>query len=84
MQDFQSTEKFHLIYFDAFDPNTQPELWTEAIFKKLYQMLYIDGMLVTYCSKNIVRKALLAAGFSVEKLKGPLHKREIIRAVKTN
>ncbi len=82
LQNFQSTGKFHLIYFDAFDPNTQPELWTKAIFEKLHKLLYNNGMLVTYCSKSIVRKALLAAGFSVEKLKGPPHKREIIRAVK--
>ena len=84
LQNFQSLEKFHLIYFDAFDPNAQPELWTVAIFEKLYQMLYKGGMLVTYCSKTIVRKALLAAHFYVEKLKGPAHKREVIRAIKKN
>ncbi len=82
LENYQSNQKFHLIYFDAFDPNAQPELWKEAIFKKLYKFLYKNGMIVTYCSKSIVQKALLAAGFSVEKLKGPPHKREIIRAVK--
>ena len=82
LEQFNSKEKFHIIYFDAFDPNTQPELWTEAIFKKLNQLLFSNGILVTYCSKSIVRKAMMAAGFSVTKIKGPPGKREIIRAIK--
>jgi tRNA U34 5-methylaminomethyl-2-thiouridine-forming methyltransferase MnmC len=82
LQHFSTNKKFHLIYFDAFDPNTQPEMWTESIFKKMFDMLYVNGILVTYCSKGIVRRAMQAAGFSVEKLKGPPHKREMVRAVK--
>jgi tRNA U34 5-methylaminomethyl-2-thiouridine-forming methyltransferase MnmC len=82
LQDFCTGKKFHLIYFDAFDPNAQPEMWTAAIFKKMFDMLYANGILVTYCSKGIVRRTMQAAGFSVEKLKGPPHKREMVRAVK--
>ncbi len=84
LQDFSTHKKFHLIYFDAFDPNAQPEMWTENIFKKMFDMLYANGMLVTYCSKGIVRRAMQAAGFSVEKLKGPAGKREIVRAIKSS
>jgi tRNA U34 5-methylaminomethyl-2-thiouridine-forming methyltransferase MnmC len=82
LQDFSINKKFHLIYFDAFDPNAQPELWTENVFEKMRDILYPNGILVTYCSKGIVRRTMQAAGFSVEKLKGPPHKREMVRAVK--
>ena len=78
-----STEKvFDLIYFDAFDPKTQPELWTKEIFEKMFSMLREGGILVTYSSKSEVRKAMVAAGFAVEKPPGPWGKREIVRAFK--
>ena len=73
---------FHLIYFDAFAPDAQPDLWTETVFKKMYNLLFTGGVLVTYCSKGAVRRALLAVGFVVEKLPGPPGKREMLRAVK--
>lgn len=75
-------KKYHLIYFDAFDPLTQPELWTSTIFKKLYDTLLPGGLLLTYCSKTIVRHAMQEAGFVVEKIPGPIGKREIVRAKK--
>lgn len=71
-----------LIYYDAFAPNAQPELWTEAVFQQLFAMLAPGGMLVTYCSKGSVRRAMQAAGFTVEKLPGPPGKREMLRAGK--
>lgn len=76
-------EPFHLIYFDAFDPAAQPELWTKPVFEQLFARLHIGGLLLTYCSKGIVRRAMQAAGFIVEKLPGPPGKREIVRARKT-
>lgn len=69
-----------VIYYDAFAPDAQPELWTEAIFEKLYSIMAPGGVLVTYCSKGSVRRALQAAGFVVEKLPGPKGKREMVRA----
>ena len=84
LQNFKTNEKFHLIYFDAFDPGVQPDLWTENIFRKMYDMLYTNGILVTYCSKGVARRAMQVAGFSVEKLIGPPGKREIVRAIKVN
>lgn len=80
---FLTDQHFNLIYFDAFAPDVQPELWSEEVFKKLFSWLNEDGVLLTYSSKTAVRKALQAAGFSVKKLKGPPHKREIIRAKNT-
>lgn len=75
-------EQFHLIYFDAFGPDVQPELWTEEIFTQLYKCLKPDGILVTYSCKGIVKRALKTAGFSIEKLPGPAGKREVLRAMK--
>ena len=71
---------FDLIYFDAFAPGFQPELWTEEVFKGIYSRLSGNGLLVTYCSKGSARRAMQAAGFSVEKLAGPKGKREMVRA----
>lgn len=79
-----SAEKnsFFIIYFDAFAPNAQPEVWSKAVFDKMYSVLQPGGILVTYCSKGDVRRAMQAAGFIVEKLPGPTRKREMIRARK--
>lgn len=73
---------FDLIFFDAFDPGVQPELWQEAVFQKLYAAMSDGAILVTYCSKSDVRRALNVCGFHVEKIAGPKGKREIIRATK--
>ena len=79
---FPNEESFFLIYFDAFAPNAQPELWTKEVFEKLYSMMLPGGILVTYCSKGEVRRAMQSSGFTIEKLPGPSVKREMIRAVK--
>jgi len=73
---------FDLIYFDAFDPQVQPELWTAAIFTKLYSALRPGGILVTYCAQGQFRRTLKNVGFQVEKLKGTLGKWEMTRAGK--
>lgn len=73
---------FHVIYFDAFAPTSQPQLWTHTVFEKLFSFLSPGGLLVTYCSKGDVRRAMQAAGFRVEKLAGPPGKREMVRAWK--
>jgi tRNA U34 5-methylaminomethyl-2-thiouridine-forming methyltransferase MnmC len=80
---YRPAEKFHLIYYDAFAPRAQPELWSAVIFRKLYEALHPGGLLTTYCSKVVVQRALREAGFRVEKLAGPKWKREILRAEKS-
>lgn len=77
---FISAENFNLIYYDAFAPTAQPELWTVEVFEKLYRLLAPEGILVTYCSKGAVRRTMEAAGFRVTKLQGPPGKREMVRA----
>src|SRR5690606_30954410 len=75
-------ETYNIIYFDAFGARVQPELWTETIFKKMYDALKENGILVTYAAKGSVRRAMQAVGFMVEKLPGPPGKREMLRASK--
>lgn len=79
---FSTPQLFNLIYYDAFAPNAQPELWTVEAFTLLFNMLMEGGLLVTYCSKGDVRRAMQAAGFTVEKIPGPPGKREMVRARK--
>ncbi len=71
------------IYFDAFSPTDQPEMWTTDIFSKLYGFLVPGGVLVTYSSKTTIRNNLKTAGFTVTKIPGPFGKREMVRAVKS-
>ena len=71
---------YHLIYFDAFAPEKQPELWTDEIFRKLYGALLPGGILVSYCAKGSFKRSLKAAGFTLEALPGPAGKREMTRA----
>ncbi|MCZ4694198.1 SAM-dependent methyltransferase [Ancylomarina euxinus] len=75
-------DKYDLIYFDAFAPDIQPDLWTEGIFKKLYECTNPNAILVTYCSKGIVKRALRSSGFEVKRLAGPPGKHHILRATK--
>lgn len=79
---YSTNQPFNLVYYDAFAPNAQPELWTVDAFTQLFSLLDDQGILVTYCSKGDVRRAMKAAGFTVEKIPGPPGKREMIRAKK--
>ena len=82
LEEFASDEKFDVIYFDAFAPNAQPELWTEKMFQKIFDFTNAGGILVTYCAKGAVKRNLKNCGFYVESLSGAPGKREMIRAVK--
>jgi tRNA U34 5-methylaminomethyl-2-thiouridine-forming methyltransferase MnmC len=75
---------FDLVYFDAFGPEVQPELWTEAIFAKIGVAMKKNGILTTYSAKGEIRRNLKRAGFEVEKLPGPPGKRHITRAIKAD
>jgi tRNA U34 5-methylaminomethyl-2-thiouridine-forming methyltransferase MnmC len=72
-----------LVFYDAFGPVVQPEMWTQEVFEKIFRILDHGGILVTYSSRGSVRRALSHAGFRVEKLPGPPGKRHITRAVKS-
>jgi len=74
--------QFDLVYFDPFSPDKQSEMWTQDRFEMLYKAMNPGAVLLTYCTKGIVKRALKAAGFQIEKLPGPIGKREILRATK--
>ncbi len=76
------SDKFHLVFFDAFSPDVQPELWTEQTFVKIFEALSKGGVLVTYSAKGSVRRAMKKVGFQVERLPGPPGKREMLRGEK--
>lgn len=80
--DIEDLEKFDLIYFDAFGYNVQPELWSTAIFQKMYNALKPNGILVTYAARGVIKRSMKEVGFTVEKLQGPPGKREMFRARK--
>lgn len=73
-----------LIYFDAFAPDKQPEMWNQAIFDKLYALTSPAGILTTYCAKGVVRRMMQASGYAVERIPGPPGKREMLRARKVS
>ncbi|MDR2562549.1 MAG: tRNA (5-methylaminomethyl-2-thiouridine)(34)-methyltransferase MnmD [Prevotellaceae bacterium] len=76
----ETGKDFDIIYFDAFSPNTQPEMWTQEVFEALRKTLVPQGILLTYSSKGTVKQALRAAGFKVERLSGIGGKRHVLRA----
>jgi tRNA U34 5-methylaminomethyl-2-thiouridine-forming methyltransferase MnmC len=74
--------KFDAVYFDAFSPEKQPELWTVEVFRSIYSSLNSNSLLTTYSSKGLVKQNLRAAGFTVQRLPGAGGKRHMLRAVK--
>lgn len=75
-------QRYDVVYFDAFAPDVQPDLWIVTVFEKIYRMLRMEGLLVTYSCKGQVKRNLREVGFSIEKIPGPPGKREILRARK--
>ena len=82
IQDFVALEPIDLIYFDAFGPRVQAEMWDITILDKMFQSLNSGGSLVTYCAQGQFKRDLKAVGFSLESLPGPPGKREMTRATK--
>lgn len=75
-------EQIDVIYYDAFAPEKQPEMWREEIFERLFACTAPGGVLTTYCAKGTVRRMMQKAGYSVERIPGPPGKREMLRATK--
>lgn len=81
-EDIDDIDKYDLIYFDAFGYPSQPHLWSEEIFLKMFKALKPGGILVTYACRSIIKNNMKAAGFTTTKLPGPPGKREMLRAMK--
>lgn len=82
LEDFISNKPFDLIYFDAFAPSKQPEVWSLGNLNKCYSLLDTGGLLTTYCAQGQFKRNLVEAGFKVETLKGAMGKKEMVRAKK--
>ncbi len=82
IESFCQPNSFDLIYYDAFAPQAQPELWSAEIMSRMFVSLKMEGTLVTYCAQGEFKRNLKKAGFLVEALKGPPGKREMTRAIK--
>lgn len=80
--EIDSSNLFDVIYFDAFAPNAQPELWEPALLEKLYKALKPNGVLTTYCAKGQVKRDFKKVGFEIQSIPGPPGKREMTRAIK--
>ncbi|MCR9249817.1 MAG: tRNA (5-methylaminomethyl-2-thiouridine)(34)-methyltransferase MnmD [bacterium] len=82
LEEFQSELKYDIIYFDAFAPSKQPELWSLEIMEKCFRLLAAGGVLVTYCAKGQLKRDLKTVGFEVETLPGAPGKKEMVRGTK--
>jgi len=78
----QFEKGYDLVYFDAFAPEKQPELWDREIFQKLFDSMSANSILTTYCSKGSVRRSMIECGFKVLRIDGPPGKRQMIVALK--
>jgi tRNA U34 5-methylaminomethyl-2-thiouridine-forming methyltransferase MnmC len=78
----QAAEKVDLIYFDAFGPRAQSEMWDLPVLTKMYELLNPGGVFVTYCAQGQMKRNLKSLGFSLESLPGPPGKREMTRGIK--
>lgn len=82
LMEFEPKSKYNLIYYDAFGPAYQPEMWDIPMIRKLSDLADENSVLVTYCAQGAFRRNLEKCGFVVELLPGPPGKREMTRAVK--
>jgi tRNA U34 5-methylaminomethyl-2-thiouridine-forming methyltransferase MnmC len=82
LQEADLSMGFDLIYFDAFAPNKQPEMWEIDVLKKVVDAMKVDGVFVTYCAKGQLKRDLKSLGLIVETLAGPPGKKEMVRGVK--
>ena len=82
LEAFESDENFDIIYFDAFAPSKQPEVWSKENLSKCFDLLHPGGVLTTYCAQGQFKRNLSEVGFSVETLQGAMGKKEMVRATR--
>ncbi len=80
--DYKYPGPYDVVYYDAFAPDKQPGVWSQELFNRIYASMNDHGILTTYCAKGNIRRMMLQAGFSVERIPGPPGKRQMLRAWK--
>lgn len=80
--DFIPQTSYDLIYFDAFSPQVQPDMWSEKNLTKLINVLQHNGVFVTYCVQGKIKELLRSLGMEVKRFNGPPGKRHVLRATK--
>jgi len=82
VQHLDANEAFDLVYFDAFAPAVQPDMWTVGVFRRLHRAMRRGGLLVTYSAKGDVRRAMIEAGLHAERVPGPPGKYRMLKAIR--
>lgn len=82
LENFTTSKHFNIVYFDAFAPSKQPEVWSLENLKKCFSLLSKGGILTTYCAQGQFKRNLAEAGFQVETLQGAMGKKEMVRGLK--
>lgn len=75
-----NSAQYNLVYYDAFAPSKQPEMWTMEVLEKIKQSMQVGGVLVTYCAQGQFKRNLKALGFELDIIEGPMGKKEMTRA----
>ncbi len=81
LEDFQTEKRFDVLFFDAFAPSKQAELWTVDLLQKCFNLLKVGGVFTTYSAKGQLKRDLKSVGFEVETLPGPPGKKEMVRGI---
>ncbi|MDR0506149.1 MAG: tRNA (5-methylaminomethyl-2-thiouridine)(34)-methyltransferase MnmD [Dysgonamonadaceae bacterium] len=81
-RDYHFLGRYDVVYYDAFAPDKQPEVWSQELFDKIFSAMNLNGVLTTYCAKGNIRRMMQCSGFTVERLPGPPGKREMLRGIK--
>ncbi len=81
LEDFQTDLRFDVLFFDAFAPSKQAELWTADLLQKCFSLLREGGVFTTYSAKGQLKRDLKSVGFEVETLPGPPGKKEMVRGI---
>jgi tRNA U34 5-methylaminomethyl-2-thiouridine-forming methyltransferase MnmC len=81
-RDYDYSGNYDVVYYDAFAPDKQPDVWPQELFDAIYASLHPEGIITTYCAKGMIRRRMKQSGFTVERIQGPPGKREMLRARK--
>lgn len=83
LEEFTTEERYDIIFFDAFAPSKQAEIWSPENLEKCFALLNPGGILTTYCAQGQFKRNLITTGFEVQTLPGAMGKKEMVRGIKS-